>query len=85
MHSGLMSKYICFVADRLCLQLGYSKIFNEKNPFNFMEKISLESKSNMFEKRISEYSLANKFKEKDTFDLNGTFYMNPESISSSYS
>jgi ribonucleotide reductase beta subunit family protein with ferritin-like domain len=73
MHSGLMSKYICFVADRLCLQLGHSKIYNEKNPFNFMEKISLESKSNMFEKRISEYSLANKFKEKDTFDLNGTF------------
>ena len=45
-----MSEYIEFVADRLVLQLGYNKIYNAKNPFDFMEMISLEGKTNFFEK-----------------------------------
>lgn len=57
MNSIMMSQYIEFVADRLLLQLGYSKIFNSENPFQFMELISLENKTNFFEKRVSEYSL----------------------------
>jgi ribonucleoside-diphosphate reductase beta chain len=58
MNSELMSQYIEFVADRLCVQLGYSKIFNTTNPFDFMERISLESKDNFFEKRSTNYSKA---------------------------
>jgi ribonucleoside-diphosphate reductase subunit M2 len=60
MNSDLMTQYIQFVADRLCVQLGYKKIYNVTNPFQFMELISLESKSNFFEKRVSDYALANK-------------------------
>jgi ribonucleotide reductase beta subunit family protein with ferritin-like domain len=60
MNSILMSQYIEFVADRLLVQLGYNKIWNTKNPFNFMESISIESKTNFFEKRNSEYSLSDK-------------------------
>jgi ribonucleoside-diphosphate reductase subunit M2 len=60
MNSELMTQYIQFVADRLCVQLGYKKIYNVANPFQFMELISLESKSNFFEKRVSDYALANK-------------------------
>ena len=59
MNSQLMSTYIEFVADRLILQLGYEKIYNSKNPFDFMEMISLEGKTNFFEKRVTEYSKAN--------------------------
>jgi len=58
MNSDMMSQYIEFVADRLLIQLGYSKIFNSENPFQFMELISLENKTNFFEKRVAEYSLA---------------------------
>jgi len=60
MNSELMSQYIKFVADRLCVQLGYKKIYNVSNPFDFMELISLESKTNFFEKRNDSYALANK-------------------------
>ena len=59
MNAELMSEYIEFVADRLVVQLGYSKIYDAQNPFSFMELISLEGKTNFFEKRVSEYSLAN--------------------------
>jgi ribonucleoside-diphosphate reductase beta chain len=59
MNSKLMSEYIEFVADRLVLQLGYDKIYNSKNPFDFMEMISLEGKTNFFEKRVMDYSKAN--------------------------
>ena len=51
MNSKLMSQYIEFVADRLSQQLGYGKIFNSSNPFDFMEMISLQGKTNFFEKR----------------------------------
>jgi len=58
MNSGLMSQYIEFVADRLVQQLGYPKIFSAANPFDFMERISLEGKDNFFEKRNANYSKA---------------------------
>ena len=58
MNSDLMSQYIEFVADRLVVQLGYSKIYNTANPFDFMEMISMEGKTNFFEKRVMEYSKA---------------------------
>jgi ribonucleotide reductase beta subunit family protein with ferritin-like domain len=56
MNATLMSQYIEFVADRLAVQLGASKIFNTQNPFDFMEMISMEGKGNFFERRISDYS-----------------------------
>ena len=59
MNSDLMGEYIEFVADRLAVQLGYDKIYNSKNPFDFMEMISLEGKTNFFEKRVMDYSKAN--------------------------
>jgi ribonucleotide reductase beta subunit family protein with ferritin-like domain len=60
MNNKSMIEYIKFVADRLSVQLGYEKIYNIKNPFDFMELISLEGKSNFFEKRVTEYALSNK-------------------------
>jgi len=68
-----MSQYIEFIADRLSVQLGYDKIYNSANPFEFMELISVESKTNFFEKRVSEYALADKTKTDDVFDLNEDF------------
>lgn len=56
MNSRLMSQYIEFVADRLAVQLGAPKLYNAANPFDFMELISLEGKTNFFEKKVSEYS-----------------------------
>jgi ribonucleoside-diphosphate reductase subunit M2 len=73
MNATLMCNYIKFVADRLSLQLGYNKIYGLPNPFDFMELISIESKTNFFEKRVSEYSLANKTKTNEIFDLNEEF------------
>ena len=58
MNAKLMAQYIEFVADRLCLQLGYPKIYSAVNPFDFMERISLENKDNFFEKRVSTYAKA---------------------------
>ena len=69
MNSILMSQYIEFVADRLILQLGYPKIYETKNPFDFMEMISLEGKTNFFEKRVSEYALANKTIDEQIFNF----------------
>ena len=73
MNSDLMCQYIEFVADRLCLQLGYDKIYNTKNSFDFMNMISLEGKTNFFEKTSSDYALADKTKTDDIFDLDGDF------------
>jgi ribonucleotide reductase beta subunit family protein with ferritin-like domain len=56
MNSKDMSQYIEFVADRLSVQLGVPKIYKSINPFDFMELISLEGKTNFFEKKVSEYS-----------------------------
>ena len=67
MNAKLMKQYIEFVADRLIVQLGYSKIYNSTNPFDFMEMISLEGKTNFFEKRVGDYSLSNNDKSEDCF------------------
>ena len=58
MNSELMTTYIKFVADRLLLELGYEKLFNVKNPFDFMESISIEGKTNFFESRPTQYQKA---------------------------
>ena len=58
MNSELMTKYIKFVADNLLLDLGYEVIFNEENPFDFMDNIGINGKTNFFEKRVSEYQSA---------------------------
>ena len=73
MNANLMSQYIEFVADRLCVQLGYDKIYRTLNPFDFMELISVETKVNFFERTNSEYALANKNVEGDVFALNDDF------------
>lgn len=54
-----MSQYIEYVADRLLVSLGNEKVYKVSNPFDFMELISVEGKSNFFEKRVSEYGRAN--------------------------
>ena len=71
MNSKLMSQYIEFVADRLVVQLGYSKIYKTENPFDFMEMISLDGKTNFFEKRVSDYSLSSGKKSEEAFSMDG--------------
>ena len=73
MNSVTMGQYIRFVADRLSVQLGCGTIYDEVNPYDFMEMISVEGKTNFFEKRVGEYALATKTIAKDTFDLDGVF------------
>jgi ribonucleotide reductase beta subunit family protein with ferritin-like domain len=73
MNARLMCQYIEFVADRLCVQLGYDKIYNSSNPFEFMELISIETKVNFFERTNSEYALANKTVDVDVFEMNASF------------
>jgi len=73
MNSKLMSQYIEFIADRLILQLGYTPIYNAKNPFDFMELISMEGKTNFFEKRVGEYALATKTMDASVFDMDACF------------
>lgn len=73
MNSDLMNQYIEFVADRLIVQLGHDKIYKTKNPFDFMEMISIEGKTNFFEKRVAEYALADKTKKDDVFDFDADF------------
>merc|ERR1712139_416166 len=58
MNSELMTRYIEFVADRLLSALGHPKIYNVSNPFDWMELISLQGKTNFFEKRVGEYQKA---------------------------
>jgi ribonucleoside-diphosphate reductase subunit M2 len=72
MNSEMMIQYIKFVADRLILQIGYKKIYNVTNPFPWMELISLEGKTNFFERHVSEYSLANK-DTNDAFEISDDF------------
>ena len=73
MNSDLMTKYIEFVADRLVVQLGYEKIYHSSNPFDFMEMISIEGKTNFFEKRVGDYSLSSSKKDESVFDFNSAF------------
>ena len=58
MNADLMSQYIEFVADRLLTELGNDKIYNTSNPFDFMDMINLQGKTNFFEKRVGEYQKA---------------------------
>ena len=73
MNAKLMCQYIEFVADRLVLQLGYDKIYNATNPFDFMEMISLAGKTNFFERRVGEYALAEKKVADTVFEFNADF------------
>lgn len=58
MNAKLMTQYIEFVADRWISELGYPKVYNAANPFDFMEMISLQGKTNFFEKRVGDYQKA---------------------------
>ena len=75
MNATMMCQYIEFVADRLLEALGYSKVFNATNPFDFMELISLQGKTNFFEKRVGEYKKASVGieKEDNVFKLDEDF------------
>jgi ribonucleoside-diphosphate reductase subunit M2 len=73
MNSQMMTQYIQYCADRLCVQLGYDKIYNVSNPFDFMELISLEGKVNFFERYNDSYALATKTKDDSTFELSEDF------------
>jgi ribonucleoside-diphosphate reductase beta chain len=75
MNADLMSQYIEFVADRLLVELGNEKVYNATNPFDFMEMISIQGKTNFFEKRVGEYQKAGVLagKENQTFSLDEEF------------
>lgn len=76
MNQDMMTDYIKFVADRLLVQLGYPKYWKNKNPFPWMELISVDNKTNFFEKRVSEYSMASASKGKTKYkniNLNDDF------------
>ena len=71
MNAKLMSEYIEFVADRLLVQLGCNKHYKTANPFDFMEMISMEGKTNFFEKRVGDYSLSSGKKTEEAFSMDG--------------
>lgn len=81
MNAALMTQYIQFVADRLAVALGYSKIFHVTNPFEWMEMISLQGKTNFFEKRVGDYQKAGVMAKStgdekattDAFDMDADF------------
>lgn len=74
MNSDLMSQYIEFVADRLLVELGCEKVFNVSNPFDFMDMISIQGKTNFFEKRVGEYQKAGVLNnDSQTFSLDEDF------------
>jgi ribonucleoside-diphosphate reductase beta chain len=74
MNSDLMQQYIEFVADRLLVELGNDRVYNTSNPFDFMEMISIQGKTNFFEKRVGEYQKAGVL----AGDANKEFSMNEE-------
>lgn len=73
MNAKMMTQYVEFVADRLSVQLGYDKLYGSANPFDFMELISVETKTNFFERTNSEYALSNCKKDNAIFELNLDF------------
>ena len=75
MNSDLMCQYIEFVADRLLAALGNEKVYNVENPFPWMELISLQGKTNFFEKRVGDYQKAGVMadKEKQVFSMDEDF------------
>ena len=68
MNSDLMCQYIEFVADRLLVELGCPRVYNSSNPFDFMDMISLQGKTNFFEKRVAEYQKAGVLKKDEEAD-----------------
>lgn len=75
MNSELMGQYIEFVADRLLVELGNEKVYNATNPFDFMEMISIQGKTNFFEKRVGEYQKSGVLNNDadQTFNLDADF------------
>ena len=75
MNAELMTQYIEFVADRLLVELGNDKVYNVSNPFDFMDMISIQGKTNFFEKRVGDYQKAGimSSKEDNTFRLDADF------------
>jgi len=73
MNAELMKQYIEFVSDRLLAQLGYNKIWNVENPFDFMELISLRPKSNFFEVRVGEYAKSTIAESSTNLDFSSDF------------
>ena len=74
MNAMLMIEHIKFVADRLLIQLGYRRLYKiEKCPFDFMEQISLELKTNFFESRVSSYSIDTEIRNDDCFKCDVEF------------
>ena len=69
MNAELMCQYIEFVADRLLVSLGCKKVYNASNPFDFMELISLQGKTNFFEKRVAEYQKSGVMSDKDSMSF----------------
>jgi ribonucleotide reductase beta subunit family protein with ferritin-like domain len=74
MNARLMSQYIEFVADRLLQQFGVNKVYGASNPFDFMDMISLEGKTNFFERRVGEYNLVNDVKDNKAFETIGASF-----------
>jgi ribonucleoside-diphosphate reductase beta chain len=76
MNADLMKQYIEFVADRLLAELGCDRVYNSSNPFDFMDMISIQGKTNFFEKRVAEYQKAGVLNNTETgqsFSLNEDF------------
>ena len=73
MNSDLMSQYLEFVTDRLLVSLGCSKVYNSSNPFDFMENIAIQGKTNFFEKRVAEYQKAGVHKTEESEGLDSAF------------
>jgi len=74
MNMDLMKQYIEFIADRLLLMFGLTKFYHSSNPFDWMEMISIQGKTNFFEKRVGEYSnIANTNQKDNVFELDGDF------------
>jgi len=74
MNADLMKQYLEFVADRLLMDLGCSRVYNSENPFDFMANISLQGKTNFFEKRVGEYQKSGVMnKSEDSFDFDADF------------
>lgn len=74
MNKNLMKQYIENISDRLLLMLGLEKIYHAENPFEWMELISVQGKTNFFEKRVGEYAnIAKSDKEENVFSIDGDF------------
>jgi len=78
MNKDMMTRYIEFVADRLLVSLGHPKLFGSKNPFDWMELISLQGKTNFFEKRVGEYQKAGVMGSVGDQDASKTFSLDAD-------